>query len=433
MSFRRRFASAFLLSSFAALAVLPRDAAAAPFGYTNPKPLPAPSGNIVTVSTISQLNSALQNLQTGQTVLIAAGTYNIASVSDALYVRQGVSNWSIRGATGNRNDVILQGAGMNGSVRFGLWLGTSTNGTIADLTIRNIRDHGILANYGAHNVLFHNLRIVDTGDQFLKSNPGSPGVGNESGIVEYSVFEYSIDEAGGSVPEYTNGVDVHGGNNWIIRYNLFKNIVHRPGFGLAGPAVLMWNTSKNSVVDGNTFINCARGVALGLIDQSGRNDHEGGTISNNFFFRAAAVTSTTDAPISIADAPNVKISHNTSLDLGSYPNAVEYRFASTAGTQIRNNLLNRAISARDGASGASVNNLLQATPTLFENPSTGDLHLKSSASAAIDKVGALPEALTDLDGDLRPSGGSADYGADEFPEGADTLSPGVPESLRVLP
>ena len=51
---------------------------------------------------------------------------------------------------------------------------------------------------------------------------------------------------------YTNGVDVHTGANWIIRHNLFRNIV-APGTQLAGPAVLMWNGSRNSVVEGNTL------------------------------------------------------------------------------------------------------------------------------------------------------------------------------------
>ena len=52
----------------------------------------------------------------GQTVSIAAGTYNLTGLTDALYIPQGISNWTVRGATGNRNDVVIQGAGMTGSV-----------------------------------------------------------------------------------------------------------------------------------------------------------------------------------------------------------------------------------------------------------------------------------------------------------------------------
>ncbi len=42
--------------------------------------------------------------------------------------------------------------------------------------------------------------------------------------------------------DYTNGVDVHTGDNWIIRHNLFRNI-RAPQGALAGPAILMWNAS----------------------------------------------------------------------------------------------------------------------------------------------------------------------------------------------
>lgn len=424
-----------LPAAFIALALTAASASAAPYSYANPKPLPPPSGATVTVSTVSQLSSAVQNIQNGQTILVSPGTYNIASVGDALYVRQGASNWSIRGSTGNRADVILQGNGMNGTVAFGFWIGSATRGTIADLTIRNVRDHGIIANYGAQSMLFHNLRVVDTGDQFLKSNPQSAGVGNDNGVVEYSVFEYTTNEANaGSSPGYTNGVDVHGGDGWTVQYNLFRNILHAPGAGLAGPAVLMWNGSSNTTVKGNVFVNCARAISLGLIDQSGFNDHANGLVANNFIFRDAALSSETDVPVFVADSPGTKIIHNTVLDLGSYPNAVEYRFASTTGLAIKNNLFNHGIAARDGASGQATNNLLSATAALFVSPAAGDLHLKASASQAIDKISPAVEVPADIDEETRPQGGNGDYGADELSVGApDTLPPGVPTNLRAQP
>src|SRR5207245_4710778 len=43
----------------------------------NPPSLPAATGNVVHVSTLSQLQSAIANLQSGQTVLIDPGTYNL--------------------------------------------------------------------------------------------------------------------------------------------------------------------------------------------------------------------------------------------------------------------------------------------------------------------------------------------------------------------
>ena len=231
---------------------------------------------------MSQLISAVNNLQSGQTISLAAGTYNLSGVTDALYIPQGINNWTIRGATGDRDDVVIRGAGMSGSVRFGIWIGTSPGGTIADLTIDGVRDHGIIVNYGAHDLLVHNLRIVDSGDQFVKSNPnGANNDGNDRGIVEYSVFEYRTTDNN----NYTNGVDVHAGDGWIVRYNLFRNFLSPTGQATAGPAVLAWNGSSNTTVEGNTFINVARGVSLGLIDKAGGFDHQGGLIANNIFYR----------------------------------------------------------------------------------------------------------------------------------------------------
>ncbi|MGB2716770.1 MAG: hypothetical protein WBC51_21485 [Vicinamibacterales bacterium] len=82
----------------------------------------------------------------------------------------------------------------------------------------------------------------------------------DNGIVEYSVIEYDTT----SRDDYTNGVDVHTSDNWIIRHNLFRNVRAPPG-QLADPAILMWNASTGTIVDGNTFIDCQREIALGLI------------------------------------------------------------------------------------------------------------------------------------------------------------------------
>ena len=97
----------------------------------------------------------------------------------------------------------------------------------------------------------------------MKSSPDGAGGGVDNGIVEYSVFEDDTT----SRDDYTNAVDVHTGDNWIIRHNLFRNI-RAPQGQLAGPAILMWNHSTNTLVDGNTFIDCQREIALGLIERT---------------------------------------------------------------------------------------------------------------------------------------------------------------------
>lgn len=391
------------------------------YSYKNPPALPpsAPTST-VSVSTVNGLISAVGNLQSGQTISIAAGTYDLTGLTSALYIPQNISNWSVRGATGSRDDVVIKGAGMSGSVNYGFWIGQSPGGTIANLTIDGVKTHGIIANAGTHSLLVHNVRIIDSGDQSVKSSSNPNGAGNTGGIVQYSVFEYRTTDNN----NYTNGVDVHEGDGWIVRYNLFKNFLSPAGQGLAGPAVLMWNGTKNTVVEGNTFINCARGISLGLIDKADGFDHEGGVIQNNFFYRDANLSQQVDVPIYVGDSPNTKVYHNTTIVQGSYPYAIEYRFASTTGTDIKNNLTDGGYRARDGAVGSLGGNIATATLSMFVSPATGDLHLVAGASPINRGVG-ITGFTTDIDAQIRDS--QLDVGADEFITESvpDTTSPTI--------
>jgi len=98
--------------------------------------------------------------------------------------------------------------------------------------------------------------------------------------------------------------------------------------------------------------------------------------------------------------------------------AVEFRFAETTGGEARNNLCDASINLRDSATAAQGGNLLSATPALFAAPAAGDLHLRSTATAAVDKAPALPAVTDDLDGNSRPQGCCYDIGADEVSPGS---------------
>jgi len=291
------------------------------------------------------------------------------------------------------------------NVPFGIWTGGNVQGvTIANLTIRDIYEHPINFNAGTQSPLVYNVRLIDAGQQLLKSNPDASGVGAANGDVEYSIFEYTT-----TAPTYyTNAIDIHGGANWIIRHNLFRNIVASAG-QLAGPAVLAWNHSSGTLTEGNTFVNCARAIAYGLQDISGF-DHQGGVIRNNMIYRSAAQPG--DVAIQVVDSPNTQVLSNTVLQSGTYPSAIEYRFAGTTGVVITGNLLDAAIQARDGGVASVKSNLTTAAASWFVNAAAGDLHLKATATGAIDR--GVASVTTDWDGDARPSGAAPDLGADEY-------------------
>jgi hypothetical protein len=391
-------------------------------GPARPAPaLPAPTGVVVNVTSESQLRAAVSSLASNTTILVAPGTYVLR---DALYVNGTFANVAIRGVSGNADDVVLAGPGMNNaSVPFGIWVGGNVNGiTIANVTIRDIYNHPIILNAGTQSPLIHNVRLVNAGQQFIKANPNPSGGGVDNGVVQYSVIEYETT----SRDYYTNGVDVHTGRNWTIRHNLFRNI-RAPQGQLAGPAILMWNASSGTVVEGNTFVNCQREIALGLIERT-PNDHSGGLVRNNFVYRDSTIAG--DAAIGVFDSPNTQVLHNTILASGTYPSLIEYRFPHTTGVRIASNLLDGTILARNGASAVVVGNFNSVSAGMFVNPSAGDLRLRATASAAIDKVAAAANVQNDWEGDTRPQGAAADVGADEF---RDTTPPPPPQNLRIVP
>jgi hypothetical protein len=367
-------------------------------------PLPAPRGAVVRVATEPQLQAAVRTLSSNTTIAIAPGTYRLTR---SLAISGPLVNVAIRGATPNRDDVVLVGPGMTSAseVHYGIWTGAGVTGiTIANLTIRDLPRHTIVFNAGTQYPHVYNVRLVDSNDQFIKGNPAADGTGVDHGVVEYSVLEYSTTAPDG----YTNGVDIHAGRGWIIRHTLFRNIV-APG-ELAGPAILMWNGAGDTLTEGNTFLNCARGIAYGLIDRIGF-DHTGGIIRNNVFHRSSLQPG--DVGIMVAASPRTQVLNNTVFVSGTYATPIEYRFAGSTGVVLANNLLDGTIGVRDGATGVERNNVAGATAGLFAGAASGNLRLTATAGAAIDRGMRLKEVVDDFDGRPRPSSAAYDVGAHE--------------------
>lgn len=394
----------------------------------NAPPLPPPSGAVVQVATVGELQAAVGSLTSGATIVIKPGTYNLTGT---LGIGGGVNNVTIRGATDSCDDIVLIGRGMTnanyGGVQHGIWIGNAQHVTIANLTIRDVYYHPIALdpNYGANAPRIYNVHLIDAGEQFIKSSASTSGTtGVANGVVEYSIMEYTTTARS----NYTNGVDVHQGANWIVRNNLFRNIVAPTG-QLAGPAILMWNGSSDSIVEANLFLNVQYGIALGL-DPNKTNDHLRGIVRNNFFYRSSSQGG--DVGITINNSIGAKVLNNTVIMSGTYPNAIEYRFPATSGVDIRYNLTDAAIQGRDGATGTVSNNVINAQSSWFINSLIGDLHLSASATLAINRAQAHPNVSMDYDGVPRPIGSGPDIGADEFSSTVTNI-PAPPVNLRVSP
>jgi hypothetical protein len=387
---------------------------------------------VVDVTNVSELQAAVAGLTSGTTIRIADGTYDL---DQTLVLAGALTDVVIRGASGDRDAVVIRGRGMAnpnfGNVPHGFLIQDVTDSVIADLTVDDVYYHPIQVQgeRGAARLTFRNLHLIDAGEQFIKgSTAGPPGPYADDCIVECCLFEYR-DRARSW---YTNGVDVLAGAGWIVRDNTFLRM-RAPVGQLAGPAVLFWRNSLDTIVERNVFIECDRGIALGLStpDANSRDgdttyDHQGGMIRNNTFYRAAG-SPTGDVGISVNYCRDYSILHNTVVQEGSFPWTIEYRFDVSTGV-VAHNLTDRQILQRNGAQGTLIGNVTSAQSTWFVDQAAGDLHLSALAAGAIDQAAPSPDVVDDLDGDAR--GASPDVGADELAAPCTLPATPVPD-LRV--
>jgi hypothetical protein len=106
--------------------------------------------------------------------------------------------------------------------------------------------------------------------------------------------------------------------------------------------------------------------------------------------------------------------HNTIASTQAPFSSIEWRFDNTD-IDVVNNLVTHNVMDRGGTARLS-SNLTYQPLTTFVDGAGGDLHLVSSAAAAIDQGAGLAPGLCadDVDGDIRPIGAERDIGADEY-------------------
>lgn len=378
----------------------------------------AAAGEVV-VSTAGELAEAVAQANLGgpKTILVQDGTYTL---EDMLWVA--ADGVTVRSLSGNRGAVIIQGQGMAGGVTH-IFNVPGANFTVQDLTLRRVSQHAVQihGNHSAASPTIRNVHILDAGEQMIKVSydPADLSQRADHGLVEGCRLEY---RAGIGPQWYIGGVDAHNVRNWIVRRNIFQGI-RSPADDVAEFAVHFWSGSEDTLVEGNLIINCDRGIGLGLGDRG----HVRGIVRNNMIYHNAT-EGFADVGIAVESAPEAQVYNNTIFQKHSYPNAIEYRFPATTGVLIANNLTNRAISARDGASGTVSHNVATARALWFVNPGAGDLHLKSRVARVVDRGRVISGLTADFDGDPRPLGPGTDIGADEY------KSPGalIPASLLLL-
>jgi hypothetical protein len=377
---------------------------------------------VIAVDTAQELADACWNLASNQAIVIAPGVYDLDAVdfpngvdgrlTVGRFGAAPINNIQIRGATDDPADVVLRGGGMlDPAVPYGFHVFTARQVTIAYLSVGEVYFHavGLDGAQGARDIRLYRIRAFDTGQQLVKGS----GAGADDVRIEYSEFDYTVGAVAhpqGSPPGscYTNAIDATGGDRWVIRDNRIARIRCQDGT-LAGPAILMWQGSADTLVERNTILDSSRGVALGLVAPS---DHTGGIVRNNAIRWNQAAAYAIDVPIYVT-SPGARVLHNTVLARGRYPNAIEVRFAGATGVEVAGNLLDAAILPRNGATPTIGVNESGAQPAWFADEATGDLHLTAAASPALARVAWRADASDDFDGAQRRSAGNTELGAFE--------------------
>ncbi len=386
--------------------------------------LPPPSGSTISVdpSQAASLAEIVGGAPAGSTIVLSAGTYPVPAILQIH--EEGVT---IRSADDDASSVILDGQYQIPE----LFQVTSSGVTIAHVTLTHAVDHLVHAFPPAEGVNITGLRLyavrmVDSGEQFLKVNPIGDQAGYvDDGRVECSSFEMTSEGRAHVEPCcggcYTGGIDVHSAQGWLVARNRFEGI-HCEGAGLAEHAIHFWKGSRDTVVENNVITDCARGIGFGLEGGAGTRvypdnpqggallAHYDGVIRNNVIL---AGTPYFDTGIEIDEAREPHVLHNTVIATSGatgFFSSIDYRFASTSAV-IKNNLVNR-ISQRDGAAGDVSNNLEDTPEAYFVDVTGGDLHLTDGAAMALDLGAPQPDAGVDIDGDPHDPQ-APDIGADE--------------------
>lgn len=374
----------------------------------------SPAGAVV-IGTVAELEHAVASANSGGDgeIVLRDGTYTL---NDMLWIE--ADGVTVRSLSGNRDAVVVRGLGMAGAVSHVF----NVNGrdfTVRDLTMRDVANHAVQLQVDVDGLRISNCRILDTGEQMVKAayDPLRLDRRSDNGIVERCIFEYS---AGIGPQYYIGGVDVHNGRNWIVRHNVFRGI-RSPSDDVAEYAVHFWSGCVDPLAEGNLVINCDRGIGFGMEDRG----NTGGTIRNNMIYHDAT-EGFADVGIAVEATAGAQVYNNTIFQEHTYSNAIEYRFASTTGVDIVNNLTNREIARRDGASATVTHNVTAAEAEWFARLFVGDLHLAHEVPDVVDAGIAVEGLAEDIDGGARPHGGVSTSARTSTKAGRTTPSRGPP-------
>jgi len=219
----------------------------------------------------------IENAAEGEEILLEDGIYPLEQYAVVLN-----QSMTLRGASGNNEKVVIEGRGYDENAEALMIMANNVH--IADLTVKNIRDHGITIHEDFAEPVIYNVNLVDIGTQHIKGNRPGPG-----GIIACSQLGYTTPNSTG---DYNSAIDIHRAIEWTIRDNTIYNI-YGDGSGCivdadcgsmwpgGEPAILLWREAKDNTITRNTIVDSFRAIALGL-----DTPYSGGVVEDNFICRS---------------------------------------------------------------------------------------------------------------------------------------------------
>jgi hypothetical protein len=393
-------------------------------------PLPSPRGEVLRAAGVDALFEAAARVKPGGTIMVADGHYMMPR---RLEIK--TDNVTLRGASGKREAVVLDGGGTLGEL---LAITACSGVTIADLTVQNVRWNGIKINSETnvqrltiHNCVLHNIwqRAV----KGVKVPAGVPARLEGGGLspsergdrerirpkgcrIEYCLFtndrpkQFSDDPAdtaenfGGN---YVGGIDVMYVRGWTISDNRFVGIQGRTR--AARGAIFIWHESEDCVVERNVIVDCDSGICLG----NSSKPEDVAFHCANFIVRNNFVTRAPENGILADYTRGCRILHNTVHDPQNRLGRLIRLVHDNDGLLVANNLLSGPPLRNESPSKIDLRGNLEKDMTAaFVAPEEGDLRLTARAVDAIDHGVPLPAVTEDID--RRPRGRKPDIGAHEF-------------------
>ncbi|MCS3920889.1 right-handed parallel beta-helix repeat-containing protein [Fervidibacter sacchari] len=376
-------------------------------------PLPAPKGEVLRVSSVSELFEAVEKAKPGATILIADGHYFLPR---RLEIRK--DGLTLRGESGRPEKVILDG----GKHQLGELIAVTgcSDVTIAHLTVQNVRWNGIKldTDTGVHRVTIYNCIIRNVWQRGVKGVRVPPNVPRPTGCkVQFCIFvndrPKTFDDDPTDNPQtfngnYIGGIDVMFAQGWVISDNVFVGIQGRTHEGRG--AIFLWHDSRDCIVERNIIIDCDVGIALGNSWKPPDIDVHCTRVivRNNFIVRCP------ESGIVADYTRDCLIAHNTIHDPANKLGRLIRLVHDNEGLRVVNNLLSGPPIKNESPSKMLLLNNL-AVPDYsfaFADAKSGNLRLTAKAFEAIDKAIPLPEVTSDIDG--KPRGPKPDIGAHEF-------------------